>query len=103
MKPETKSTPQGEYHERLMQTFGDRLRAARESKYDSAERFAFALGMRPHAYRKYERGQSWPGPATLMRICELLEVTPNDLLLDAIKRRAKSPRKAGRLTAAPAA
>jgi len=64
-----------------MKTFGDRLKQAREAAgYESAQRFSGVLGLEPHTYRKYERGQSEPNYETLTRICELLSVTPNDLL-----------------------
>jgi transcriptional regulator with XRE-family HTH domain len=100
MRQDTKSTPLTEFAEKSMSSFGDRLRVARERKYDSAEQFAYHLGMRPHAYRKYERGQSWPGLATLKRICGMLEITPNDLIWDEAARRPKRPRSAGKLSTA---
>lgn len=62
-----------------MKTFAQRLKQAREAKYDSASRFAGVLGLDAHAYRKYERGDSEPNYDTLTRICELLDITPNDL------------------------
>jgi transcriptional regulator with XRE-family HTH domain len=64
-----------------MKTFGSRLKAAREQAgFKSAQQFAGVLGLEPHAYRKYERGQSEPNFDVLTRICELLQVTPNHLL-----------------------
>lgn len=64
-----------------MKQFGARLRTARErAGYRSAQQFAGVLGSEPHAYRKYERGQAEPNFDTLTRICELLQITPNDLL-----------------------
>jgi transcriptional regulator with XRE-family HTH domain len=75
--------PLNEWHRKLMQTFGQRLKVAREVKYPSAEQFAYALALSPHRYRKYERGESEPNFATMTRICTLLDVTPNDLLPDA--------------------
>ena len=38
------------------------------------------MGLNPHAYRKYERGDTQPPLETLQRICTALGVTPNDLL-----------------------
>lgn len=65
----------------IMTTFGKQLKRAREAAgYQSAQQFAHVLGKEPHAYRKYERGQSQPDLETLVRICELLNITPNDLL-----------------------
>ena len=64
-----------------MKTFGKRLRAARKTAgFRSAERFAHHLGVEPHTYRHYERGEVQPTLTTLTRICQLLAVTPNDLL-----------------------
>jgi transcriptional regulator with XRE-family HTH domain len=64
-----------------MKTFADRLKRAREKGgYKSAQSFANVLGVEPHAYRKYERGQSEPNFETFTRICELLDKTPNELL-----------------------
>jgi len=63
-----------------MKTFAGRLRTAREAKYETAARFAGVLNLDAHTYRKYERGESEPNYDTLVRICELLEITPNDLL-----------------------
>ncbi len=68
-------------HAQIMKTFGDRLRKAREKAgYASAQKFAGVLGLEPHTYRKYERGDAEPNLDVLTRICELLDVTPNHLL-----------------------
>lgn len=64
-----------------MKAFAKRLRAARkEAGYDSAERFAHALGVEPHTYRHWERAESQPNLTILTRMCQLLNVTPNELL-----------------------
>lgn len=64
-----------------MRTFSQRLKKAREAAgYASAQSFAGVLGLEPHAYRKYERGNSEPTLETLVRICELLEIDANYLL-----------------------
>ena len=71
----------GTRHQAILKTFGKRLKAARgRAGYESAQRFAHVLGLEPPAYRKYERGAAEPNFETLTRICELLRVTPNDLL-----------------------
>ena len=76
-----------------MKTFGQRLKLAREQAgHESAQGFAGVLGLEPHTYRKYERGQSEPTLETLVRICELLNVDAN-YLLPATSR--KQPRKSG--------
>lgn len=64
-----------------MKTFGRRLRKARESGgYRSAQSFSAVLGVEPHTYRKYERGQSEPNFEILVRICELLQVDTSALI-----------------------
>jgi len=64
-----------------MRTFAKRLRRAREQAgYASAQRLASTLGLEPHAYRKYERGEAEPNFETLVRICETLKIETNYLL-----------------------
>jgi transcriptional regulator with XRE-family HTH domain len=71
----------GTRYQAILRTFGKRLKAARiRAGYSSAQSFAHVLGLEPPAYRKYERGAAEPNFETLTRICELLHVTPNDLL-----------------------
>ena len=65
-----------------MGRFSKRLKTARAKKYVSAQKFAFKMGLDPHAYRKYERGEANPPLETLVRICEDLGITPDGLLLD---------------------
>lgn len=68
-------------YDQIMKTFGKRLKKAREGAgYLSAQAFAAALGVEPHGYRKYERGQSEPNFEMLLRICELLGTHPSALL-----------------------
>lgn len=77
----------------IMKTFSSQLRKARAAAgFKSAQQFAGTLGMEPHAYRKYERGESEPNYETLTRICELLKITPNDLLPLAAKSRTEGPK-----------
>lgn len=76
----TQRGPNTSRYTRIMKTFSDRLRAARGAKYETAARFAGVLNLDAHTYRKYERGESEPNYDTLVRICELLKITPNDLL-----------------------
>lgn len=68
-------------YSQIMSHFGKRLRKAREAAgYGSAQQFAGVLGVEPHTYRHYERGEREPNLELLARICEILSVTPNDLL-----------------------
>lgn len=65
----------------IMKTFGKRLKEARErAGYPSAQQFAGLIGKEPHTYRHYERGDAEPDFGTLTTICQLLKITPNDLL-----------------------
>jgi transcriptional regulator with XRE-family HTH domain len=90
MKKQRPRQPVSLRYKRIMSTFAKRLKKAREDAgYESAEQFALAGGWHPHAYRKYERGASEPNFETFTRICELLEVTPNDLLPEAHTKRQK--------------
>lgn len=67
-------------YKQIMKTFGTKLRQARElAGFRSAQQFAGVLGIKPHTYRKYERGEAEPNFDTLTRMCELLEITPNHL------------------------
>lgn len=76
-------------YKQIMNTFGKRLKAARiAAGYSSAQQFAHVLGLEPHTYRKYERGQSEMNYDVLTRTCELLKVTPNDLLPIAAQHRS---------------
>lgn len=78
-------------HQQIMKKFARQLRAARVRKYKSAQAFAHKMGIEPHTYRKYERGETEPGLETLVRLCEDLGITPNDLLPDGISPASGSP------------
>jgi len=68
-------------YKQIMRTFGSRLKSARElAGFRSAQQFAGVLGVEPHTYRKYERGEAEPNFDCFTRICELLNITPNHLL-----------------------
>ena len=70
-----------------MDIFAKRLRErARQLELTDAE-VARRAGLAERRYGHYVRGAREPDLATLMRICEALDATPNDLLL------AKEPRR----------
>lgn len=72
---------EGERHAEILREFARRLRAARiAAGYTSAQLFAFALGVEPHTYRAWERGEHEPDLTTLQRLCLILRVSANDLL-----------------------
>lgn len=65
--------------------FAQRLRAIRIPRgYKTARSFAQALGIDENRYTRYERAEVEPDLQLLLRICELLKATPNDLLCDTI-------------------
>ena len=66
-----------------LKKFGERLRMARKAKgltaNDLAELANIASG---DYYTRYERGTRTPSPETVMKLCELLDTTPNFLYAD---------------------
>jgi transcriptional regulator with XRE-family HTH domain len=65
-----------------MKDFGKRLKAARiMSRYETAKDFAERLDMNDTAYRKYERGASFPPLDRLALIVEITGASLDFLLL----------------------
>lgn len=60
--------------------FYQNLSALRKSKNLSQEEIADRLGVSRQAISKWENGQALPETANIMKLCEILEVTPNELL-----------------------
>lgn len=60
---------------KTMTLFAERLKTARAAKYRSAEAFADFMGIHPHRYRKYERGETQPPLELLRRMCAALDVS----------------------------
>jgi len=76
-----KKLPKTSRYRTIMKTFAQRLRKARlAAGYKSAAKMAGVLGLEEATYRKYERGDSEPSYDTLVRVCEVLKITPNYLL-----------------------
>lgn len=74
-------------------TFGRTLRQARETAgYETAADFARIIGLEENRYRHYERGTAEPGFELLCKICQILDVEPNDLLPQG-KRRQRPPQE----------
>lgn len=77
------------FHEQVMKTFAKELRKARKAAgFGSAESFAHELGVEPHTYRHWERGESSPPLPMFVRICRLLSVDPLELIPMASKKGA---------------
>jgi transcriptional regulator with XRE-family HTH domain len=75
-----------------MQVFAQRIRErARELGLSDAE-VARRVGLSERRYGYYATGEREPNLATLVRICEVLAATPNDLLLA----QGKPPAQSGR-------
>ena len=63
--------------------FARRLRELRVPRgFRTARSLATALGIDENRYTRYERAEVEPDLGLLMKICEVLALTPNDLLLD---------------------
>lgn len=61
--------------------FARRLRALRVPRgFATARAFALALGIDENRYTRYERAEVEPDLALIRHICEVLGVTPNELL-----------------------
>jgi transcriptional regulator with XRE-family HTH domain len=68
-------------HEQVMKLFATRLRRARAAAgFTSAQAFATRIGLDPHAYRKYERGEACATYATIIQICDNLGLSTSELL-----------------------
>jgi transcriptional regulator with XRE-family HTH domain len=68
-------------------TIGDRARAERSRLGLNQSEIAERVGISIEVYGRFERGLVTPRLATLMRLCDVLGVEPNDLLLDRAKPR----------------
>ena len=84
--------------------FAQRLRAIRIPRgFKTARSFARALGIDENRYTRYERAEVEPDLQLLLRMCELLRATPNDLLCDTIGSPPIDSRMADGFAEAPAA
>jgi transcriptional regulator with XRE-family HTH domain len=61
--------------------FAKRLRTLRAARgYRFAKAFSDALGIEHGRYTRYERGEVEPNLTTIVAMCRLLDVMPNELL-----------------------
>ena len=66
----------------VRRAFAKRLRLLRTMKgFDTTRDFARALGIEEDRYTRWERAETEPGLESIMRMCQILRVTPNDLFL----------------------
>lgn len=62
-----------------MSEFGKNLKLARKSAGILPKYLAFRISVSTQQCWRYESGRSEPSHKTLLKICDLLSVTPNDL------------------------
>jgi DNA-binding XRE family transcriptional regulator len=77
-RPSTKAYCTSAPGERLR--FAKRLRLLRGKRGYTQRYFARALEIEENRYGRYERAEVEPNLALLCRMCEVLQVLPNDLL-----------------------
>lgn len=76
--------------EQLSTTLGDAARAARKRLGLTQAEVAGLLDTSPIVYNRLERGRMLPSVPTLVRLCEALQVSPEELLgLTHVARRGK--------------
>jgi transcriptional regulator with XRE-family HTH domain len=62
--------------------FSNRLRTLRAAKgYATARDFSRALQIEEARYTRWERGETEPDISNILRICRVLDIDPNELLL----------------------
>ena len=66
------------------QLAGVRIRAARLKKKYTQERVSEFADISPQHYSKIESGSTRLSLPCMVRICNVLDVTPNDLLMDSV-------------------
>ena len=69
---------------RLTMSFGERLSVARNRHGYTQEGLAEAIGVKRSSLAAWERDTSFPLVPNLLKLCHLLQMTPNDLLADEI-------------------
>lgn len=63
-----------------MKGFGERLKEIRQDLAMSQKDVAEEIGVTPSAYANYEQGTREPNLETLIRLCEALNVTADEIL-----------------------
>jgi transcriptional regulator with XRE-family HTH domain len=70
-----------------------RLRVLRVARgYDTARAFARALQIKEDRYTRWERAETEPDITNILRICQVLNVDPNELLIRLPGRRRHKPK-----------
>ena len=77
--------------------FSQRLRMLRAAKgYDTAREFSRALQIKEDRYTRWERAETEPDICHLLRICQVLHIDPNELLLPLIDTKGEAHLAEGR-------
>lgn len=73
--------------------FGRRLRQMRKDRgYTRAREFAELIGTEENTLTRWERGETEPSLEILLRICQVLGTSPNELLLGPHHRPRSAPK-----------
>jgi transcriptional regulator with XRE-family HTH domain len=66
--------------------FARRLRLLRSrSPYGTAREFAQEIGEKENTYTRWERAETEPNITQILRICQVLDIDPNELFLRSSK------------------
>jgi len=60
--------------------FRKEIKQIRQSLNKTQKEVAAALGITPQSYQSYEWGLTFPSMENFIKLCDFLDVTPNDLL-----------------------
>jgi transcriptional regulator with XRE-family HTH domain len=81
------------FEDKVKRDFAKRLKEARiAAGYKYANQFAQAMGEEEHTYRGWERGQYLPDIPKMARLCQLLDLEPNELVPLAVAKKGHKPR-----------
>ena len=64
----------------LCEQLGTKIKTIRKRFHFTQEFFSEKIGIEPQNLSRIERGLNYPSLSTFIRICEVLNITPNDLL-----------------------
>jgi transcriptional regulator with XRE-family HTH domain len=69
------------FEAKVKRDFAKRLKQARlEAGFRHANQLAQAMGVEEHTYRGWERGQYLPDIPKMARLCQILNLEPNELV-----------------------
>lgn len=78
----------------ISRSFGRRLRKVCKDRFRTARALAEAAALEENTLTRWMRGETEPSFEILLRLCHLLGVTPNDLLMPHPPQRQQAPIKA---------